>query len=49
MRAGSDDSQLEPMDLAGEDIRIKAFSASFPYCYAIMGVLRDPQPMDVAQ
>lgn len=42
-------AKLEPMELAGGGSRMRAFNVSCPYCYAIMGILRDPQPMDIDQ
>jgi hypothetical protein len=42
-------AKLEPMDMAGDNLHIRAFSVSCPYCYTILAILRDPQPMDVDQ
>src|SRR5688572_4222250 len=40
-------AKLDAMELAGDHVRMKAFSVSCPYCYTVMAILRDPQPMDV--
>jgi hypothetical protein len=42
-------AKLENLELANSNMRIRAFSASCPHCGTTMGVLRDPQPMDVNQ
>ena len=42
-------ARLEHMELANAHMRIKALSASCPHCGTTMGIMRDPQPMDIEQ